>query len=263
MAARRRRGQPQRSDLDDPADDEQERVSCSCGRGDYWAPKYRSCYDCYLDRRAEYRECIFCGRWHSAAFDTCYVCRAERDDAGLALRQLIIWRDSQHCQNCGSGEGDERIDPISPPIIGPDGELEPKRVYVTLQIDHIVPCRARGTADEWNLQLLCSVCNRAKSDSWFPGCRYEQIKTELCRRYWLTGTTYFPEADLATFRNDVYRWRITKTWDPQTWLDADLIGSDELLYRRGGNVAATIPEPIAKTPHKIIEVSQADGLFTP
>jgi hypothetical protein len=181
-------------------------VTCGCGRGAYPSCRYNSCYPCYLDRRADYVSCILCGRWHSWAFDTCFKCRpatAGRDDAARALRQLILHRDTYACRECGAGEGDEQYDPRA-------DDHRP----VVLQVDHIVPCRMGGHADEWNLQVLCALDNATKGALWHVGCRYETVRTELMRRYFWIAPTYFAPDDLARFRAEVAAWRATGTWDP-------------------------------------------------
>lgn len=186
---------------------------CDCDRGTFLTCLYRSCYDCYLDRRAEFATCIFCGRWHSWDFPTCFACRAvspEREDAAKALRQLITMRDEYTCQECGVGDGDEQWNPF-------------RDSYQTalMQVDHIVPCAKRGKADEWNLRLLCSLCNRRKADAWWVGSPWEHVRTSLARKYFLIAPMHFPEETLARFRDEVTAWRATGTWDPTThatWL---------------------------------------------
>lgn len=206
-------------------------VQCGCGRGRFASCHYQSCFDCFLDRRAEYVQCVFCGKWHSPLFDTCFTCRQlpDRDEAGKALRQLILWRDDYRCQNCQAREGDERYDPRTirsacsvncetkhaHRSVASDG-----MVYVNLQVDHIIPCSAGGTADEWNLRVLCNVCNAAKGAFWYVGCGYEDIRTELCRRYFLLGRSYFRADAYSRFQREVRRWRRTGTWDPN--VDVDL-----------------------------------------
>lgn len=112
---------------------------CDCGRGSYTGD-YTSCYECFLDRRSDYLDCIFCGRWHSPKFATCFQCRREspgRDEAGAHLRRLIHIRDGFTCRYCGDTDG-------------------------PFQVDLIRPCAHGGKADQWNLQTLCASCNRAK-----------------------------------------------------------------------------------------------------
>src|SRR5215475_9226220 len=174
-------------------------TECYCGRGRYPRCQYSSCYECFLDRRADHVSCVFCGKWHSPQFDTCFKCRPEtrgRDDAALALRQLILARDSYTCQNCDAREGDVQVDPRrSRPACLPICYLthehrltdDPGLIHATLQVDHIVPCAKGGTADEWNLHVLCGLCNAAKGAAWYVGCRYEDWRTELCRKYFLIG----------------------------------------------------------------------------
>lgn len=179
-------------------------TECDCGRGSYQKCLYRSCYECFLDRRSHYIMCILCGRWHSPEFDTCFKCKPQthgRDDAAAALRWLILWRDGFTCRYCGIHQGEEQVDPRRGPV------------YAEMHVDHIVPCAAGGTADEWNLQVLCSVCNISKGSAWWPGCRHDRAKTELCRMYFLLGRTYFGEEEWQKFYNDVLRYRQEKTWN--------------------------------------------------
>lgn len=180
---------------------------CTCGRGAYSTCVYSSCYDCFLDRRADYVSCILCGRWHSPAFDTCFKCRPNtggRDDAAMALRQLILARDSYVCRQCGIGEGEDQFDP----------RLMSETRPATLQIDHIVPCRSGGLADEWNLQVLCGLHNLAKGSIWYVGCKHEWTRTRQMRAYFLIAPTYFTAEPLEQFRAEVEAYRATGTWDP-------------------------------------------------
>lgn len=176
---------------------------CPCGRGGYDPEQYSSCYQCFIDRRADYLSCIWCGRWHSPRFVACYHCRqsGDRDEASIALRQLILHRDGHRCQRCDAREGDPRYDP----------NLD-REVFASLQIDHIKPCARGGTADEWNLQVLCGVCNRTKGAHWSPSSEWADMKTALCRRYFLIAPTYFGDAEHTRFLADVHRYRKQKTW---------------------------------------------------
>jgi 5-methylcytosine-specific restriction endonuclease McrA len=117
---------------------------CDCGRGYYDPSEYSTCYECFQDRRSDYMSCIFCGKWHSPKFDTCFDCRrvSQRDEAGRALRFEILIRDNFTCREPGCGSQEQ------------------------LQIDHIKPCDSGGTADPWNLQVLCHECNRMKGRTW-------------------------------------------------------------------------------------------------
>ena len=232
---------------------------CNCDRGRYAACRFTSCYECYLDRQEGYVECIFCGKWHSDDFPTCFDCRvAQRDEAGAALRQLILWRDNLTCRYCGIRQGEDQIDPrlVRPACTprtcriphnhrracrkqckgrhehrkeGDDGLCPPKcdtrhshwlkhddgLRHAILHVDHIVPCREGGTADEWNLQTLCGVCNIAKGSQWWPGCRHDAAKTKLCAAYFLISKSYFDDPSLEKFNQDVTLYRQTRTWDPQ------------------------------------------------
>ena len=54
------------------------------------------------------------------------------------VRQFVLNRDKFQCCSCGSREN--------------------------LEVDHIIPLAKGGANDLSNLQTLCSVCNRRKSD---------------------------------------------------------------------------------------------------
>ncbi len=239
-------------------------IECACERGTYPSCTYRSCYECFLDRSADYITCVFCGAWHSPEFDTCFKCRPRtrgRDDPAAALRQLILWRDNVICRYCGIREGELQADPRlvktacplrchaphrhrmpCPPkcrdehkhrkpgdpgvcerpcaaehkhrLLDDDGVRRAK-----IHVDHIVPCRRGGTADEWNLQALCGVCNIGKGSEWWPGCRHDKARTDLCRSYFILGKGYFGDEEWARFYAEVKSYRATGTWDPATHQD--------------------------------------------
>lgn len=135
---------------------------CDCGRGKYYEDEqYSSCYECFEERFADYSSCIYCGRWHSPRYNTCYQCRVihHREDAGRDLRISILMRDDFQCQNlrCRSRERAE--------------------------VDHIFPCASGGTADVWNLQVLCHDCNHAKGRSWAIGSSHWGRRVALMQRY--------------------------------------------------------------------------------
>jgi 5-methylcytosine-specific restriction protein A len=136
---------------------------CDCGRGHYDPEEYRTCYTCYLERRESYVACVFCGRWHSPKYNTCFQCRSgspERDEAGRNLRLDILMRDDFICQNCGARDN-----------------------YP--QVDHIEPCAKGGTADLWNLQVLCRGCNQGKGADY--DWRWEQRRFRLMHLYFTYG----------------------------------------------------------------------------
>lgn len=167
-------------------------ADCLCGRGQYELERYTSCYECFQDRMSHLVVCIICGRHrHGTEYDTCFACRPNaggRDEAAAALRALILHRDGYSCQACGRQDG--------------------------LQVDHIVPCAKGGTADEWNLRVLCGDCNRAKGANWHVGCIYEDVRTQLCRWYRLIAPTYFTPENYERFMAEVSAWRRLHTWDP-------------------------------------------------
>lgn len=142
---------------------------CDCERGHFDPDEYQTCYTCYLERRAEYVECIFCERWHSPRYDTCYRCRrvADRDEAGRNLKYDILIRDGFTCQNCGSRD--------------------------SLHVDHIEPCVKGGTAVPWNLQALCSSCNRDKGSDY--DWRWEQRRFTLMHLYFTFGWKFLNDGE--------------------------------------------------------------------
>jgi hypothetical protein len=138
-------------------------IDCTCGRGRYNADSYTSCYECYQERAEGMTSCLFCGRWHSDEFSTCYKCRKQhgRDEAGTSIRIYIGWRDQYRCRNCGDAG--------------------------IINIDHIKPCRQGGGAALWNLQVLCTDCNRVKGATWAPGGSWSQIRRGLYAYYFTSG----------------------------------------------------------------------------
>lgn len=199
---------------------------CECGRGWYDAEQHGSCYNCFLDRRADYVECIYCDSWHSPEFDTCFKCRPQgRDEAAHELKLVIIARDSFACRSCGITEGEMQVDPrLVRPKCPPDCAAEHNHRYpckpkcgrrhtcrkvgdpalcqpgcstghthlvkdddgvrpAKLHVDHIMPCALRGTADPWNLQALCGVCNIAKGSQWWRGSPHYLARRQLVAAY--------------------------------------------------------------------------------
>jgi 5-methylcytosine-specific restriction endonuclease McrA len=207
-------------------DDDAPMRECECGREDYCAACYRSCYWCYRERADRYVTCIWCGAWHSPAFDTCWDCRSgPRDEPPGDLRLVILGRDGFRCRYCGAAEGDEQYDPrlerpACPPYCDaehshrwpcprgcerehrhrkpgddrtcPPGCYQPHQHLARdddgirparLHIDHVLPCAKGGTADPWNLQVLCGVCNIAKGADWAPGSRHHNARRLLIAAY--------------------------------------------------------------------------------
>jgi 5-methylcytosine-specific restriction endonuclease McrA len=157
---------------------------CTCEEGTpYNASKYRSCYSCYLDRRADFLTCIYCGRWHSPDFATCYECRSikGRDETGSDLRLMILTRDGFRCWECGSTD--------------------------RLQVDHVIPCAKGGNARPWNLLTRCLVCNQRKGAIWFPGCRWEIDRDMLLRAYVTYLRAYLTTEERVALQAEVDEWR--------------------------------------------------------
>lgn len=137
---------------------------CRCGRGWFDPSEYNTCYTCCLERRESYVACIFCGRWHSPLYNTCYRCRAsapQHDRAGRDLRLDILIRDDFACRDCGSRQQPE--------------------------IDHIKPCLEGGKATPWNLQVLCHDCNQVKGRTSGYGCGWDVTRVELMHLYFTFG----------------------------------------------------------------------------
>jgi 5-methylcytosine-specific restriction endonuclease McrA len=155
---------------------------CACGLDYYDDGVYSSCYTCFQERRDGYLECIFCGRWHGPRFATCYLCRAVhgRDDAGRELRLEILMRDGFTCKYCG-----ETSD---------------------LHVDHIKPCSAGGTADQWNLHVLCRKCNLNKGSDWWYGSRHDHARVRLMHLYFTLGWQFLNEEERANLRDEATRY---------------------------------------------------------
>jgi 5-methylcytosine-specific restriction endonuclease McrA len=164
----------------------------------YDSEKYSSCYYCYLERRRDYIDCIFCGRWHSPAYDTCFKCRqiTDRDEAGRELRRSILIRDSFECRYCGDDQN--------------------------LEVDHIKPCKSGGKADPWNLQILCSECNWLKGSTWWESdtCAYYRDRQEVVHAYYTYLWQYLTQEEQTRLQRDV-----------DDWLQPDQQG--EIVFRTG------------------------------
>lgn len=74
----------------------------------------------------------------------------ERNKLTSKLRLEVKRRDNYTCRYCGK----EMFDGVG------------------LQIDHIIPIAKGGKTELDNLQVLCSVCNRKKSDKITPTCDF-------------------------------------------------------------------------------------------
>jgi len=213
------------------------REECACGRESYCAERHSSCYQCFLDRRADFVNCIYCDRWHSPDFDTCFQCRPQgRDEAAVELKRVILTRDGFRCRYCGAAEGELQVDPRlirpkCPPLClvehnhrwpckpkcskphkhrsaGDRGTCQPYCSTphshlikdddgtrpVRLHVDHIQPCSKDGTADPWNLQTLCGVCNISKGNDWWAGSRHWNARRLIMAAY-LTYLWDFLAAD--------------------------------------------------------------------
>jgi 5-methylcytosine-specific restriction endonuclease McrA len=89
-----------------------------------------------------------------------------------------------------------------------------------LHVDHIQPCAKAGTADPWNLQTLCGVCNIAKGADWVPWSRHHLSRRLIMAAY----LTY-----LADFLTEDQRRQLGRdaAYEELTYLEAvSLITSD-------------------------------------
>jgi HNH endonuclease len=219
---------------------------CECGRGVYHACTYHSCYDCFLDRRADYAQCIYCDRWHSPEFDTCFQCSMQgRDEATRDLKLVILGRDGFRCRYCSASEGELQHDPrLVRPKCQPDCEVQHNHKYacekgcnrrhghrnagdhgicsadcvrghdhlakdddgirpVRLHIDHIMPCAKGGTADPWNLQVLCGVCNISKGSDWIPYSRHYFARKDVVDAYATYLWDYLTSAERGRLNSEL------------------------------------------------------------
>ena len=69
-------------------------------------------------------------------------------------RSRILERNGFTCQVCGAGAGEP--DPLDP------------RKRIRLQLDHIKPLSEGGTNEDSNLRVVCSACNRGRSNLFIP-----------------------------------------------------------------------------------------------
>lgn len=166
-------------------------VECDCGRGHYDPNEYTSCFECYMERREDYLECIFCGRWHSPKYGTCFRCRQispGRDEAGRNLRLDILIRDNFTCSNtrCGSREQPE--------------------------VDHIKPCFEGGAAAVWNLQVLCRQCNQRKGRDWYPGSEWDERRVRQMHLYFTFGWSLLDEEQQCALVADAAIYGDEFTW---------------------------------------------------
>jgi 5-methylcytosine-specific restriction endonuclease McrA len=170
-------------------DDDYDYAECDCGRGTYNPNQYRTCYTCYLERRESYESCILCGNWHSPRFAVCFQCRSSyREEAGRNLRIDIMIRDKFTCQNCGAMDN--------------------------LQVDHIEPCAQGGTANPWNLQVLCRQCNHDKGSEY--DWHWEERRIDLMHLYFTFGWSMLNDDERSELVLDAKDFE-REGWDKFSW----------------------------------------------
>lgn len=230
------------------------RVNCECGRGRYDTARFRSCWDCYLDRREGHVQCILCGaRWHNPGYDACYQCQAHTRDRGAEaakLRQLILHRDNYACRSCGVHEGETQIDPRYARLACPFGCATPH--------NHRLPCPADCDAEHTHTTGCPPGCaaphiHRLKDDDgtrrammqvdrivprehggslsewnlhtlcgvckavrspWSVGCAYEEERTSLAKAYLLIADVWFGADEQRQLRLE---WAAYKHGPLHTW----------------------------------------------
>jgi len=69
-------------------------------------------------------------------------------------RSRILERNGFTCQACGAGAGEQ--DPVDP------------RKRIRLQVDHIKPLSEGGSNEDSNLRVVCSACNKGRSNLFIP-----------------------------------------------------------------------------------------------
>ena len=69
-------------------------------------------------------------------------------------RSRILERNGFTCQTCGAGAGEQ--DPVDP------------RKRIRLQVDHIKPLSEGGSNEDSNLRVVCSACNKGRSNLFIP-----------------------------------------------------------------------------------------------
>ena len=216
------------------------RQPCECGRGTYHSCEHSSCYECFLDRRSDYVSCIYCDRWHSPDFDTCFKCGPKgRDEAARDLKLVILARDFFACGYCGLHQGDMQVDPRKE--TDEDDGWRP----AVLHVDHIKPCAHGGTADPWNLHVLCGVCNVSKAREWHKGGRHERRLAELMDAYLTYLHDFLTTEEQARLRDDFRELYGYGEDDPD---DA----AQRIIGRYVTRVKAQRPRP-AVTPGVVVE----------
>ena len=155
---------------------------CRCGAAFQPGERgYTLCWGCSSkDWYSSSYSCIFCDRRHSMSYPLCFVCKQERTEDGKALhteddarflRLMIMRRDHYTCQMCGA-DGASVV----------EEDEDGNSVGTELQVDKIIPAALGGTADPWNMQTLCSGCQKLK------GRNCEKLDE---REYWTLVHAYW------------------------------------------------------------------------
>lgn len=136
---------------------------CECGRvfkpitGDR---EYRSCFHCsQLQNSSGRPSCALCSRRHSASYGACFACKANGlEDLAAHIRSVTTRRDAFTCAMCHGTEG-------------------------SIEVDHILPVGGMhgGSADPWNVQVLCTSCQITKGKQYGP--LDELARLELMQAY--------------------------------------------------------------------------------
>ena len=89
-----------------------------------------------------------------------------------------------------------------PHLIKDDDGIRPVRLHV----DHVKPCAKGGTADPWNLQTLCGVCNIGKGADWWDGSPHDQERRLLIAAYSTYLRGFLSEDEQRQLEIDAFGW---------------------------------------------------------
>jgi HNH endonuclease len=193
--------------------------------GTWHSPEFETCYGC---RRADREEagrdlklvilardgfrCRYCG---AAEGDPQHDPRVERPRCPprCAVEHNHRWPCRPGCRRrhrrCYEpGDGRACLPGCRQPhehLARDDDGIRPARLHV----DHVLPCARGGTADPWNLQVLCGVCNVAKGTDWAPGSRHHQARRLLIAAYSTYLNPYLSDGERARLAADAEAENVT------------------------------------------------------
>ncbi len=95
---------------------------------------------------------------------------------------------------------------------------------VGLQLDHVKPWSRGGLSALWNLMLLCSRCNRVKSNYWVAKDGYvfyrpfmdaNKLAAQMC-----VVLGFHPATTAEQIAADILRFELRHRWHPGRWIRA-------------------------------------------